>query len=1215
MKKMVMVALGVVGAMVGKAADHIGGTEISGDAIISGKTFSGTYEKSIYIIKGGRSVVFENCTFDGVSADADGSCVYVDRDDDDRFGAVTFVNCRFINCGNTCYDGGAIYIQNVKSTTQYVIFENCVAIGCKAENGGFMYINDNEAYVSGKDSTIITGCSAECGGGVYANRLDTFKGFILADNTAIEDGGGLYDVNTYGKGDVRECRFYRNSAGDEGGGLYVDDSDGSVTDCRFLENTADEDADFYIDDASTARENNLSTSDFARRPLKGDGTETNPIQIKDINDWDALCCAVKGGNTYENAFIMLTANIVVYNSVGFFSSDSAKKKPFMGTFDGNGRTITLYSLKSSNKTMFGCAVDATVRNLTVNGRVEGGDSLGAIFGNASGSTASNCVSCATIIGSGRSIGGIAGWAGNGSKFINCINNGEVVGSDYVGGIVGCEDGVVSVENCHSFGSVTCVRSNAGGITGNAGAESTHELCFYCKDHSPADSCGIGVSHDALWGDGSETAIELPEAMEEINGYIKANNKEKDGWLRMALNRDGMPIFVPNGITDEIGYKIQDISDSEYLFLKFRKLYSVKNNVVSNLNYRVLTSGTGQIGGDQWYVVEGTISRGKIDVNGLANLVLFGNSSLTVQGDLSEPGILVAEGNTLNIFGVESGSLTATGGGNGAGIGGGEHQSCGTVNIYGGSVTATGGYFSAGIGGGEYGDGGNVAIYGGSVTAYGGEVANDVAAGIGNGWKGNNGSLTLGPRVLEIDANRWKEGVTVAFDVPTNLRFDSVQVDGGKVKSTMKGKTYVCALEKGHSLTLKFVPQQFYVLEGSETVQIYKCEEDVILETLNLPTAKYVGVRISFAIPENLVVASVKVDNGALKRETKDGVCYCTLVCGNNLTVSFESTSFKYLIDGEAEVTFGPILKDTTIDASKLPKAKTNEHIAANYVLSDETSSSTNACPLYSMNRSMMMSDGWYVVTGEVTTAAITVNGNNVNLILADGAKLTVNGGIGVDENNTLTIYAQQGGSGKLVANGASDHAGIGGQNLKCGDIVINGGTVTATGGKYGAGIGGGYDGAGGNVTINGGTVVAMGGTAGAGIGGGSNRSGGKVTINGGIVTATGGAYGGAGIGGGSGGADAEVTLDETKVEVVEGAYGNGSGYVKIAEKGPKCEGGTIVKGEGGVWVVTPSAGVTAVTVAGLPDGDSVAVPPSVTKVSGVADGQIKVKSGAYDIQG
>ena len=118
-----------------------------------------------------------------------------------------------------------------------------------------------------------------------------------------------------------------------------------------------------------------------------------------------------------------------------------------------------------------------------------------------------------------------------------------------------------------------------------------------------------------------------------------------------------------------------------------------------------------------------------------------------------------------------------------------------------------------------------------------------------------------------------------------------------------------------------------------------------------------------------------------------------------------------------------------------------------------------------------------------------------------------------------------------------------------------------------------------------------------------------MTISGGTVTATGG-IGGVGIGGGSeSSSDGTVTLGE-KVMVVDGTIDGG--YVKIAKK-PTCEGGTVEEGEGGVWIVTPTNNATAVTITGLMDGAFVAVPPAVTQVTGVKDGQIKVRFDAYEI--
>ena len=78
------------------------------------------------------------------------------------------------------------------------------------------------------------------------------------------------------------------------------------------------------------------------------------------------------------------------------------------------------------------------------------------------------------------------------------------------------------------------------------------------------------------------------------------------------------------------------------------------------------------------------------------------------------------------------------------------------------------------------------------------------------------------------------------------------------------------------------------------------------------------------------------------------------------------------------------------------------------------------------NQTAEWSGGWYVVNSDVEISdRITVTGD-VHLILADGNTLTAKSGIGVDgEGNSLTIYGQTGGTGKLIATGGTNSAGIG----------------------------------------------------------------------------------------------------------------------------------------------------------------------------------------------
>lgn len=168
------------------------------------------------------------------------------------------------------------------------------------------------------------------------------------------------------------------------------------------------------------------------------------------------------------------------------------------------------------------------------------------------------------------------------------------------------------------------------------------------------------------------------------------------------------------------------------------------------------------------------------------------------------------------------------------------------------------------------------------------------------------------------------------------------------------------------------------------------------------------------------------------------------------------------------------------------------------------------------------SEAWYVLLKDISLSGRLNIQGNVNLILADGFNLNVlKGGICVPAGSSLTIYGQNAGTGKLTAKGSSDLAGIGGSDGdgSYGTITINGGTIEATGGSRGAGIGGGNNNTtegssakSGKVIINGGNVTAIGGYNGAGIGGGQYCRG-DVEVNGGTVKATGGRYG-AGIGGG-----------------------------------------------------------------------------------------------------
>lgn len=144
---------------------------------------------------------------------------------------------------------------------------------------------------------------------------------------------------------------------------------------------------------------------------------------------------------------------------------------------------------------------------------------------------------------------------------------------------------------------------------------------------------------------------------------------------------------------------------------------------------------------------------------------------------------------------------------------------------------------------------------------------------------------------------------------------------------------------------------------------------------------------------------------------------------------------------------------------------------------------------------------------------------------------------------TLTIK----GDGSLEAIGQMCGAGIGGCKEEngenwgnCGNIVIESGSITATGGNGAAGIGSGYGTSCGNITISGGTVKATGGNNAAGIGtGGGDSSCGSITITNGVkeVIAKKGINADCSIGKGNDNSSCG------KVTILGVEYWNGAGYV------------------------------------------------------------------------
>ena len=225
-------------------------------------------------------------------------------------------------------------------------------------------------------------------------------------------------------------------------------------------------------------------------------------------------------------------------------------------------------------------------------------------------------------------------------------------------------------------------------------------------------------------------------------------------------------------------------------------------------------------------------------------------------------------------------------------------------------------------------------------------------------------------------------------------------------------------------------------------------------------------------------------------------------------------------------------------------------------------------------------EAWYVVNEVAEIGERVEVSGAVNLVLCDGVTLTAEKGIHVTGENSLTIYGQEAGDGRIYATAIEEQAAIGGNIDEPGGILtINGGTIDVKGGVDAAGIGGGFgsNGTGGNITINNGNVYAKGGSQAAGIGGGAHAGGTenveKIIINGGVIEATGGGYG-AGIGGGrnQNGGCIEINGGCITATGVNGGAGIGSGAGRNGDNVITISGGKIYA-NGSLFNNRSSAGI------------------------------------------
>lgn len=248
------------------------------------------------------------------------------------------------------------------------------------------------------------------------------------------------------------------------------------------------------------------------KPSSGDGKVDNPYIITKAEELAWFRDAVNDGN-YEIC-AKIADNVEVIDLKDFCHAADASQNlkelswepignsdwSYVGTFDGNGKTITNLYINATQAYMglFGIIYQSTIKNLTFenanvtntennigilagyagNGntlqnikisntcQIKGGnDYTGGIVGYLDGN-AYNCVNYATVQGT-EDVGGLFGfYSRDGNSMTACANYGNVTASSYTaGGLVGYfKSG--TIKDCANYGDITGT-SNVGNLIGNA----------------------------------------------------------------------------------------------------------------------------------------------------------------------------------------------------------------------------------------------------------------------------------------------------------------------------------------------------------------------------------------------------------------------------------------------------------------------------------------------------------------------------------------------------------------------------------------------------------------------------------------------------------------------------------------------------------------------------------------------------------------------------
>ena len=584
------------GSIIGCSAESGGGVcafgkfQMLGSAVIRSCTAEGT---SFYFGGGvwvdgsfemSGEAIIEGCQ--AISEYAYGGGVYVNSSSSFVMsGKAKIERCQAISTPSSPSKGGGVHLANNTTLTLSgsAVIQNCTATNSansgEAYGGGVSAANVREITLA--DSARIVGCTAANGSGLYITgsswdpnvygQLYANGGLVDGDVvlgeannpcTVIGSGETVFNGKvTVTPGSTIEKGIFNGEVINNGtinGGTFngTVNNNGTINDGTF---------NGEVTNNGTINDGTFNT------PITGSGTKDDPYQISTAAQLKRFRNIVNGtgGQTPNHGACAVLMNDIVLNDgtfdangtytrgssntapekwtpIGKYTDDN-HKTPYTGTFDGQGHTIKGLYVNSASDAyvgLFGCLESAAVRNLTVDGYVQGCNTVGGIAGYASNAAIENCSNHCSVTGSSTSkIGGIAGLNFDGAKIIDCYNVGTIRNSNVYeacGGIVWGNAGTVS--NCYNVGTISGNVYDGEIVGSNSG---TVENCYYLAGTN-LNAVGQNDNSGNITKTASKTAAEFADGT--VLALLKADrdNSPWDSCQYVAAAKMTLPVFKGQG---------------------------------------------------------------------------------------------------------------------------------------------------------------------------------------------------------------------------------------------------------------------------------------------------------------------------------------------------------------------------------------------------------------------------------------------------------------------------------------------------------------------------------------------------------------------------------------------------------------------------------------------------------------------------------------------